>query len=127
MEHDFSNAPHILLVDDEPGILRSLGIFLRRRGYLAQTAADVSQALRLLDCCAFDLLITDIQFGARPDGLRLIDTVTERWPDMPVLAISAHMSDRRVVRPKRTVPLLEKPFGLTDLDQAMRGMLCTAA
>ena len=58
-------APHILLVDDEPGIQTLLADFLREHGYAVDIAATISEAKTRLIVQSHDLVVADWRL---PDG-----------------------------------------------------------
>ncbi len=77
----------LLIVDDDPGILKLLGHIIEACGYRCSTAADVEAARRLLGTRTFDLLITDIRMPGE-SGIDLIRFVKEAHPDMAVVIVS---------------------------------------
>jgi len=80
-------APRVLLVDDDPGLLRLLADQLRDDGFDVATARDGSEALRRLAGGWPDLLIVDMMMP-RMDGLTLARAVKAR-ADLPVIVLSA--------------------------------------
>ncbi|HUR25031.1 MAG TPA: response regulator [Candidatus Thermoplasmatota archaeon] len=83
--------PRLLLVDDEPDILRSLELLLLRSRPRLEvlTAANGAEALLRLESTPVDLVVTDYRMP-KLDGLRLVRTVRERWPDRPSLLLTAY-------------------------------------
>ncbi len=81
----------ILIIDDEPNLRRSLGLILQRVGYTVTTACDAAEALHLLQAGAYDLAFLDIKL---PDlnGIQLLPQIRARYPDMPILILTAHAS-----------------------------------
>ena len=77
---------HILLVDDDADHRQTLGAALRQRGHGVREVADGLKALLYLDD-AVDLLITDIEMPGL-DGMKLLSTLRERFPELPVLVMS---------------------------------------
>ncbi|QOJ16044.1 MAG: sigma-54-dependent Fis family transcriptional regulator [Planctomycetia bacterium] len=75
----------VLVVDDDPAVLRSLGELLRLDGHEVVTAPSAPAALRALvdaqERGGFDLLITDLTMPDG-DGLDLLGVARERWGDM---------------------------------------------
>ncbi len=83
------DKPSILLVDDEDNLRRSLALILRREGYNVETAATVKEARQFLEASTFDLAFLDLKL---PDanGLTLLPDLRSRYPDMPVVILTAH-------------------------------------
>ena len=79
----------ILIVDDDPMLLRLLSIRLREEGHQVLEAASGAAALARLDQELPQLLITDLRMAGM-DGLQLFDAVHRRHPLLPVLMLTAH-------------------------------------
>ncbi len=65
------HAAHLLLVDDDPSLLKLLGMRLSSEGYQVTTAASGPDALRLLQKEKIDLVISDLRMDEM-DGLALL-------------------------------------------------------
>jgi DNA-binding response OmpR family regulator len=85
------SPPTILVIDDEPNLRLTLSDILCAQGYSVLDVGHAADALRLLEGGAFDLMFLDLQM---PDvnGLTLLAQVRQRYPDMPVLILTAHAS-----------------------------------
>lgn len=83
------NKPYILLIDDEENLRRTLALILAREGYEVGCAATVKEARQLLETCAYDLTFLDLKLPDA-DGLTLLPELRSRFPDMPVLVLTAH-------------------------------------
>ncbi len=81
---------HILLVDDDPALLKLLSIRLQASKYRVSTAESAKAALALLDE-SIDLILTDLRMEGM-DGMALFRTVQKLQPQLPVVIISAHGS-----------------------------------
>jgi len=112
----------ILLVDDEPDLLRIGREWLRDAGYLVTTAAAASEALARLGEGGFDLLVTDIVMPGALDGLALVERCHRLYPEMPVLLTTGYARD---FVPGTFVerPVLEKPYTRATLAQAIADAL----
>jgi DNA-binding NtrC family response regulator len=79
----------ILLVDDEENLRRTLAMILARQGYQVDTAATVQEARQQLESTVYDLTFLDLKL---PDdnGLTLLPDLRNRFPNMPVLVLTAH-------------------------------------
>jgi len=73
-------APTLLLVDDEAGILSSLRRALRPSGYRLQLAESGAAGLQVLAREAVDLVISDMRMPAM-NGAQFLEKVREGWPD----------------------------------------------
>ena len=81
----------ILLVDDDPDMLRLLSIRLRGSGYDVCTAASGPQALAQLSASRPHLVITDLRMDDM-DGLSLFDAIQQSNTALPVILLTAHGS-----------------------------------
>ncbi|MDE2306087.1 MAG: sigma 54-interacting transcriptional regulator [Gammaproteobacteria bacterium] len=81
--------PRILVVDDDPGLLRLLTIRLRAENY--EVEAVESGAAALAACTRFrpDLVITDLRMD-QMDGIGLLKELQSRWPGLRVIILTAH-------------------------------------
>jgi DNA-binding NtrC family response regulator len=79
----------ILIVDDEKNLRRSLSLILKHHGYTVVTAANIEEARGCLETASYDLVFLDVKL---PDGsgLNLLPEMHNRYPDMPVLILTAH-------------------------------------
>ena len=112
-----NTAKHtILLVDDDPALLRLLSIRLTAAGYDIATADSGTQALAQLAVRYPHLVITDLRMDGM-DGMALFDTIHRRHPTLPVIILTAHGSiPEAVAATQRGVfGFLTKPFDGKDL------------
>ncbi|MDH5456051.1 MAG: sigma 54-interacting transcriptional regulator [Gammaproteobacteria bacterium] len=79
----------ILLVDDDPGLLRLLSIRLRAEGYEVEAAESAHNALGTLRQFRPDLVITDLRMD-KMDGIGLLKELQTRSPGLRVVIITAH-------------------------------------
>src|SRR5499427_9039156 len=111
------NSKHtILLVDDDPALLRLLSIRLTAAGYDVMTADNGAQALAQLAVHYPHLVITDLQMDGM-DGMALFDTMHRSHPTLPVIILTAHGTiPEAVAATQRGVfGFLTKPFDGKDL------------
>jgi len=116
----------ILVVDDESDFREVLSYCLETRGFRVLQAANGREALaRLEDTLGeVSLVVTDIVMPAM-DGLELAAELGRRAPEMPLLLITG-MSDQVPCCNGRTLPLLLKPFRLSELLGHVRVLLGTS-
>lgn len=81
----------LLLVDDDPGLLKLLGMRLVSEGYSVVTAESGPGALRVLGREKVDLVISDLRMDEM-DGLQLFSEIQKGQPGMPVIILTAHGS-----------------------------------
>jgi len=92
-------SPRVLLVDDEPVLLRSMQRLFRatRPEWSLRTAASAADAVLLLEEEATDVLVTDLDLG-ETDGTDLLGFVMDRWPGTIRIAFTGHASGPQVIR-----------------------------
>jgi len=109
----------ILIVDDDPGLRSALEQFLKRSGYLVQSAADGRAALKRLEQLQVKLIITDL-FMPDFDGFELILHLRRAAANLEIVVMTGDgLSDLDVflvaVRQLGVKHTLTKPFTLVQL------------
>ena len=84
-----SREGKILLVDDDPGLLRLLSIRLRAEGYEVEAVESAHKALGVLNRFSPDLVITDLRMD-KMDGIGLLKELQTKSPGLRVIIITAH-------------------------------------
>lgn len=85
-------AERILIVDDEPDMLKLLGMILREKtSYEITTTNNPIEARELVKQGGFDLVISDLKMPGL-DGIEIIDAVKKVDVDIPVIIITAFAS-----------------------------------
>ena len=82
---------NLLLVDDDPSLLKLLGMRLTSEGFHVTTAESGQEALRLLGREKIDLVISDLRMDEM-DGMALFAEIQKHQPGMPVIILTAHGS-----------------------------------
>ncbi|GID29003.1 response regulator [Paractinoplanes brasiliensis] len=105
----------ILVVDDDPQILRTLRINLRARGYDVDIAADGTTALRLATARHPDLLLLDLGLPDT-DGVDVI-TNLRTWATTPIIVLSGRSgsTDKVEALDAGADDYVTKPFGIEEL------------
>ncbi|HEX4382595.1 MAG TPA: sigma-54 dependent transcriptional regulator [Myxococcales bacterium] len=78
----------ILFVEDDAGLRRLLAETMVARGYEVASAGNGEEALTRLEMGDVDVMVTDFHMPGM-DGLALCRRVTEAWPDIPVIVLTA--------------------------------------
>jgi two-component system response regulator AtoC len=104
----------ILLVDDEPGVLFTLGEVLTDRGHRVISARSGPEALTKLD--DVEAVLTDLAMPGM-DGLELMTQIISRDPQLPVILLTAHGSERVAVAAMKqgAYDYLAKPFDIDEV------------
>ena len=79
----------ILVVDDDPGLLRLLTIRLRAESYEVEAVEGGPQAVAAASRFRPDLVITDLRMEPM-DGIALLKELQNRWPGLKVVMLTAH-------------------------------------
>ena len=79
----------ILVVDDDPGLLRLLTIRLRAENYDVEAVESGALALAAASRFRPDLVITDLRMD-QMDGIGLLKELQNRWPGLKVIILTAH-------------------------------------
>ncbi len=119
----------ILIVDDDPTLLRLLALRLRHEGHDLIEADSAEAALALLDNELPQLLITDLRMGGM-DGLQLFEAVHRRHPLLPVLILTAHgtIPDAVKALQRGVFGYITKPFEAHELmAEVDRALLASVA
>jgi two-component system, OmpR family, KDP operon response regulator KdpE len=114
---------NVLVVDDDPHIVKALRITLQAHGYTVATAADGESALRSAAQHPVGVLILDLGLPDI-DGTTVITRLRE-WSSVPILVLSArHGSDDKVeALDAGADDYITKPFGLDELLARLRAIL----
>lgn len=122
-----SNAPHILVIDDEPQILRALRTILTEKDFKVTTASRGEEGLALAATHEPDLVILDLGLPDM-DGVEVCTRLRE-WTQCPVIVLSVRDSERDKVAAldQGADDYLTKPFGIEELLARVRVALRHAA
>ncbi|MDQ7786059.1 MAG: response regulator [Thermodesulfovibrionales bacterium] len=119
-------AEKILVVDDEPDMLKLLSMMLRdKTGYEVTTTNNPIEAVELAKQGVFALVITDLKMPGL-DGIELLDAVKKDNPDIPVIFITAYATVESATEAiqKGGFDFISKPFRkeqiLFTIDRAMK-------
>ncbi len=110
-----SAGPHILVIDDEPQILRALRTILAEKEFSVTTASRGEEGLALAAASPPDLIILDLGLPDM-DGLEVCARLRE-WIKCPIIVLSVRDSEREKVAAldQGADDYLTKPFGIEEL------------
>ena len=106
----------ILIIDDEPSILRSIEGILTDKGYMMLTAQSGLKGLSILTRNNVDIVLLD-EWMPGMDGLETLKKIKERHPKTKVIVMSGHGTIETVVRAMQlgASDFIEKPLSLDKL------------
>jgi two-component system, NtrC family, response regulator AlgB len=110
------DRPSVLVVDDEPNILRTLGIAFQSIGFETHLYGNPRQVLDLLPTHRFDLAFLDLKMSPF-DGIELMERIKKANPSTTVVIITAHGSIDTAIDAVRkgAYDYLQKPFDMKEL------------
>ena len=106
----------LLIVDDDVTQAETLARVLELEGYRAKVADGAQQALHLLEEGEIDLVLTDLKMPGI-DGLQLFRQIEQRWPEVPVMIVTAHGTIETAIQAVRegVADFLQKPVYAEEL------------
>jgi len=121
---DFSGSETILIVDDEPVLVKLASEILSRFGYQVEKAESGEQALAILENKSVDLMLSDIIMPDM-DGYQLAAIVRETYPDIKIQLASGFSDERNlgIVNDSLRHDLLHKPYKSEELLAKVRFVL----
>jgi two-component system response regulator GlrR len=127
MTRPTKRTPKILVVDDDPGLLRLLTIRLRSQKYEVEPAESGAKALSIISRFRPDLVITDLRM-AEMDGIALLRELQRRWPSLNVIMLTAHGTIPDAVKATQSgaFAFLTKPVEKEQLLEEVRRALKTS-
>src|SRR5215472_16744337 len=117
----------ILLVDDDPDLLKLISLRLTSAGYRVRTADSGETALASLAVARPAAVITDMRMPGI-DGLQLFDAIHRQHPALPVIILTAHgtIPDAVSATQRGVFGFLTKPFDSQELLQKVAAALHVA-
>ncbi len=119
-----SDAHLVLVVDDDKAILEVIEARLDAAGYVVRTASSAEQALESLAGQPVDLVVSDVKMPGM-GGEGLLREVLEKWPEVPVILLTAFGNIPDAVSSIRTgaADYLTKPFDGQELLARIKDIL----
>ncbi|TPH15023.1 sigma 54-interacting transcriptional regulator [Litorilituus lipolyticus] len=111
-----SHESKILIVDDDPSLLRLLSIRLNAAGYQVESAASAKIALGILQSYQPQVVISDLRMEGM-DGMALFEQIRQLHPNLPVVIMTAHgtIPDAINATKQGVFSFLTKPFESQEL------------
>ena len=116
--------PSLLIVDDEPSILQSLGGLLSDEGFEVATALNGYEALKIIDAESPDLVLLDIWMPGI-DGIETLKEIKRENPNIQVIIITGHGTIETAVKATKlgAFDLIEKPLSIDRVIVAINNAL----
>ena len=120
----------ILIVDDEPHVLRVLKLSLEREGYAVEVCANGREALAIIEREHPDVLITDIHMPLM-DGEELCRIIEQSMPQRHflifILTSRTEIEHREWSRDISNLQFLEKPVSIRELTEKLANSSAASA
>jgi two-component system response regulator GlrR len=115
-QNTHENNAKILIVDDDPSLLRLLSIRLSAAGYKVESAANAKIALGILQHFIPQVVISDLRMEGM-DGMALFEQIRIQHPNIPVVIMTAHgtIPDAINATKQGVFSFLTKPFESQEL------------
>lgn len=117
----------ILLVDDEPYILRILSFKLRREGFMTFEAISAEEAEAILAQQPIDLVLLDVALATPTSGFDLARTLRAREAtrDIPIIMLTAKGFAQDILRGREVGAdgYITKPFSTVEVIDRVRAIL----
>ena len=112
---------NILVLDDEPIVLKRLGPALEKAGHAVEVFSRSADALARVQEKSFDIVITDLKMEGL-DGMQFLTGVKERAPETEVIVITgfATMDTAKESFQKGVFDFLAKPFKLGEILETVK-------
>src|SRR6184192_3629812 len=124
MKTQAMHSSDILLVDDDPDLLKLISLRLTSAGYRVRTADSGETALAALAVARPAAVITDLKMPGI-DGITLFDAIHRQHPALPVIILTAHgtIPDAVSATQRGVFGFLTKPFDSQELLQLVASAL----
>ena len=118
---------HIVLIEDEPGIVDFIDRGLSARGFEVRAATDGETGLGLALAEQVDLVVLDLMLP-RKSGMEVLRELSQQRPGLPVIVLTARgeVEDRVEGLDAGAIDYIVKPFALAELEARIRAQLRSA-
>lgn len=112
---------HVLLVDDDPSLLKLLKIRLTAFNFDVTAVSNASDALAELQQQSIDVVLSDLRMDDM-DGMQLAEQIQQRYPTLPVIIMTAHGSIPDAVKATKqgVFAFLTKPIDKDELRDSLQ-------
>ena len=113
----------VLIVDDDPDVLRPLCDYLSRSGLIVQAATSAGEAIELYQAAQPDIVVSDIAMPGM-DGIELCSILRKAHPGLVVVLMSGQASDIEITRLRDlgATALLPKPFTMRQMLELLQSV-----
>jgi two-component system C4-dicarboxylate transport response regulator DctD len=116
----------LVLLDDDPGVLRALGLLLKAMQYSVTTFSSPVEALGYLRQTpdTIDVVLTDLRMPEL-SGAQVVSEIKRSRSDLPVIVMSGHASaaDMQDLKSKGADGFIPKPFTPEQIATAVNGVV----
>lgn len=114
----------LLIVEDEPDMLKALEKWFVKKGFLVDTAEDGEEGSYLALVNTYDVIVLDLNLQGK-DGLEILQEIRERSKTQRVIILSARSSvpDKILGLDMGANDYLTKPFDFMELDARVRSLV----
>lgn len=124
-----NHVPSLLLVDDNESVRLSLAMVLKTAGFRVEAAANVNEALRLIQSKQFDVLLSDLHMPGAGDGLTVVSAMRHYNPEAVTMIFSGYpaMKEAAAAILLQADEILVKPMSPPVLIQTIKDRLRVGA
>lgn len=125
IDNDKTTQPKILLVDDNPAVRTTLKAVLEINQFLVTTAANVAEALHLIDTEPFDVLLSDLHMPGAGDGFTVVSAMRHKHPDAITLLFTGYPALKEAMEAilLQADEIMVKPMPIPELVALIRERL----
>jgi DNA-binding response OmpR family regulator len=120
-----STKPKILLVDDNQELRQAIGAYLESSKFQVTLAANVAEALHLIDTKPFDVLLTDLHMPEAGDGFTVVSAMRHTNPNAVTLVFTGYPALQEAADAilLQADEVLLKPMAMPALIEVIRDQL----
>jgi CheY-like chemotaxis protein len=120
---ELGGTMHIVIIDDETAVAETLAEAVRSQGHTAAIGRSASEGLALIAVQSPDAVFLDLVMPGL-SGVELVREIRQRNPELPIVVVTgrARSQDLEEVRRLGVTEIVEKPWPLTYVDEALRSL-----
>jgi len=113
----------ILIVDDEAAVAETLADAVRLQGHVPAVAHSGAEGLAAIEAAAPEAVFLDLVMPGL-SGVELLREIRQRHPELSIVVVTGRAAplDLAEVRRLGVTDIVEKPWALTQLDEALRSL-----